>query len=84
MELSSIDDVKPKLVKILVKCINILCREIDRPRSKQQFKNLLTAMQMFENILYRIKRSSIVLSQKDYIAQLTSVYQVLNEIFSKH
>ena len=81
MELSSIDDIKLKLVKVLVKCINILCREVDRPRSKQQLQHSLTALQMFENLLYRIKNSSIVLSQEAYIAQLTSIYQIMNEIF---
>ena len=73
MELSSIDDIKLKLVKVLVKCINNLCRELDRTRSRQQFRNLIKAMQMFEDILYRIKSSGIVLSQEEYIAQLTSV-----------
>ena len=81
MELSSIDDTKLKLVKVLVKCINLLCREIDRPGSKQQFKNSLNAMQLFESILYRIRHSNILLSQGEYIAQLTLIYQVMNEIF---
>ena len=84
MELSSIDDIKLKLVKVLVKYINTLCRELDRPRSKQQFRNSLRAMQMFENILYRIRHGSTMLSQEEYIEKLTSVYQVMNEIFSKH
>ena len=84
MELSSIENGKLKLVKVLVKCINILCKEIDRSRSKHQFENSLRAMQLFENILYKIKNSSIVLSQEEHITQLTSVYRVMNEIFKNN
>ncbi len=81
MELSNIDDIRPRLVRVLVKCINILCKEVDNPRSKQEFQNSVKAMQLFENILYKIKNRSIMLSQEEYIAQLTSVYQVMNAIF---
>ena len=84
MELSSIDDSKPKLVGVLVKCINNLCREINRPKSKQKLRDSLNAMQLFESILYRINHSSIIVSKEEYIAQLASIYHIMNDVFGSH
>ncbi len=81
MELRSIANNRLKLVRVLINYINVLCRKLDRPRSKRQFQNSLRTMQLFENILYKIQSSKIVLSHDEYIAWLTLVYKEMKKIF---
>ena len=84
MELSSIDDIRLRLVKILVKCINNLCRKLDRTTSRRELLKVVDTIQIFENIVYKTRNSKIPLSQEEYIAHLTSIYHIMNEIFGNN